>query len=101
MPKSRANYKTWGRWPRGRTPHGHRSAQQQPPWRRSGKLPVMVLTHTMALAVEDIAALAISCKCGVSVTIPVAGTNALDNEKRCVSCGETHAFPDVGKVRRS
>ena len=38
---------------------------------------------------------------GVSVTIPVAGTNALDNEKRCVSCGETQAFPDVGKVRRS
>ena len=50
-----------------------------------GKLPVMALTHTMVLAVEDIAALAITCKCGVSVTIPVAGTNALDNEKRgCV-----------------
>ena len=55
-----------------------------------GKLPIMALTHTMVLAVEDIAALAITCKCGVSVTIPVAGTNALDNEKRgvCV-CGET------------
>ena len=49
----------------------------------------MVLTHTMVFAVEDIAALALTCKCGASVTIPVAVTNALNHEKRCVSCGET------------
>ena len=49
----------------------------------------MALTHTMALAVKDIVALAITCKkCGASVTIPVAETNALNNEKCCVSCDE-------------